>query len=127
MSAVTARSIVESQAQKFIAALQERNAAKIAAFHTMNVRVLPPGSPMLQGREAVQGFYQYLLDNGVKDMRFETIDAEFLSENTIQEINHSFTTIQGPDGATQVIKGTAVVLWQLEDGEFKLNVDIWNN
>jgi hypothetical protein len=47
------------------------DAAGMAALYTERGQLLPSNSDFLKGREAIQGLIQYLMDTGVKMIRFE--------------------------------------------------------
>lgn len=126
MNTIAARDIVEAGAQKFIQAIRLGDVAEIARLHTENARILPPACDMLQGRTAVQSYYQSLMDNGLKDIEFSTIDVTFFGEHTIREIGRFLITTQSSEGLEQDIKMNYVVSWEEEDGEYKVDVDIWS-
>lgn len=95
-------------------------------IYTANARVLPPGAPMIAGRQAIKDFWSNL----IKSMNATTAvlaSVEVMpSGDGIVEIGRA-TLTANPDGqgATE-IEVKYVVYWRQEDSRWKWHVDIWN-
>ncbi len=127
MSATNALNIANQLAQVYDDAVRQGNIEAVANLHTANARLLPPGEAIVNGRDAIQTYFQGLIDNGVKEMYSRTLDAQFLGDHTLQNIAQITVVLQLPDGQTQEFNTKAVVLWRREeDGEYRIDVDIWN-
>ena len=120
------RTVIEANNRKFEQAFQRGDAAGRAPLYSGNARILPPGSEMMQGRAAIQSFWQAVMDSGVKEAELETLDVEEGGEHLAREIGRYVLTIQQ---GSEVVKspGKYVVVWKQEDGDWKLDVDIWNS
>ena len=81
---------------------------------------------MMQGRAAIQAFWQAVIGLGVKEAELETLDVEEGGEHHACEIGRYVLTIQ-QGGETVKRPGKYVVVWKQEDGDWKLDVDIWNS
>jgi uncharacterized protein (TIGR02246 family) len=117
---------IEANNQKFMSAFQRRDAAGVAALYTENAYILPPGSEMMQGRAAIQSFWQAVMDSGVTEAKLETVDVEEGGENLAREIGRYVLTIQ-QGSETMQSPGKYVVIWKQEGSDWKVDVDIWNS
>jgi uncharacterized protein (TIGR02246 family) len=119
------RAFIESANQKFMDAFGRADAAGIAALYTDNPKLLPPGSPMMSGREVVQSFWQGTMDMGIKEARLETLEVESQG-NLASEIGRFTLTVQPQGSERSTMTGKYVVVWKNQDGTWKIHVDIWN-
>lgn len=119
------RNLIASANQNFMDAFTRQDAAGLAALYTDDTKLLPPGFPMMTGREAVQSFWQGAMDLGIKEARLETLEVESQG-NLASEIGRFTLTVQPQDSESTEITGKYVVVWKSQDGTWKLHVDIWN-
>jgi ketosteroid isomerase-like protein len=90
--------------------------------YTADARILPPGAPMIAGRENIKEFWkQAIAALGVKSAKLATVDAEMTGDSVV-EIGKADLVVA--DGSTVTLK--YVVHWKQEDGLWKWHVDIWN-
>jgi ketosteroid isomerase-like protein len=102
--------------------VQNGNAAAMDQVYTANARILPPGAPMIEGREQIKAFWtQAIAAMGIKAVKLSTIAAEAAGDGVV-EIGAAELTVG--DGSGVAVK--YVVHWKQEDGTWKWNVDIWN-
>jgi uncharacterized protein (TIGR02246 family) len=109
--------------QKFMAAFNRSDAAGLAALYTQDGQVLPPNSDFVTGREAIQAFWQGVMDMGIKGATLELLEAEGLGYMACSVGKY---TLKGEEG--QVLDaGKFVVIWKQEAGEWKLHRDMFNS
>lgn len=120
------RAAIENGNRKFMEALRYRDAAGVAACYTQRGRILPPGGEMMQGRANIQSFWQSVIDSGVSEAQLHTLELEAGSEELVREIGQFRLTIQ-QNGETVYSPGKYVVVWKREEGQWKMDVDIWNS
>jgi ketosteroid isomerase-like protein len=90
--------------------------------YTADARILPPGAPMIAGRENIKEFWkQAIAALGVKSAKLATVDAEMTGDSVV-EIGKADLVVA--DGSTVTLK--YVVHWKQEDGLWKWHTDIWN-
>jgi ketosteroid isomerase-like protein len=90
--------------------------------YTADARILPPGAPMIAGRENIKEFWkQAIAALGVKSAKLATVDAEMTGDSVV-EIGKADLVVA--DGSTVTLK--YVVHWKQEDSLWKWHVDIWN-
>lgn len=115
------RSAIEAANERFVEAFGKGDAARIADMYAEGARVLPPNSPMVQGRQRIQELWQSLINTGAKLM-LSTTDVE-AQGNVVYEVGTYELTF--PDNKRDA--GKYVVIWRRQKGGWKLAVDIWNS
>ncbi len=103
-----------------------RNFAALDDIYTSNARILPPGGPMVSGRERIKKFWSDLVgDVNATSAVLASVDVMPAGDGVV-EIGQATLTVQ-PQGqpATQM-EVKYVVYWRQEDGKWKWHVDIWN-
>jgi ketosteroid isomerase-like protein len=101
----------------------QRNVDALDRVYTRDARILPPGAPMVTGRENIKTFWRAAIEAlNASAVRLETLDFE-LNGDTGYEIGRA--TIEFASGAP-AFDGKYVVIWKREDGAWKWHVDIWN-
>ncbi|MBM3235612.1 DUF4440 domain-containing protein [Candidatus Poribacteria bacterium] len=116
------RNAIAAANQKFLSAFSRGDAAGLAATYTSNGQAFPTNSDIIEGRTALQGFWQVVLDMGIKSATLETIELD-IQGNAAIEIGKY--TLQGAGG--QILDaGKYLVVWKQEGGQWKWHRDIWN-
>ena len=120
------RAAIEAANKQFITALNRGDAAAVAAMYTADARLLPPNSPMGEGRQAIQQFWQGAIGAGAKMVSLETLHVE--SQGSLAyEVGRYTLTSPTAGGGTTTDTGKYVVVWEREGGKWKLASDIWNS
>ncbi len=122
-AAQTLQDGVHSTNRAFETAFAQGDAAGAAAVYTADGQALPPNGATVTGREALQRFWQGVMDMGVKSVTLETVELEPCGEMAY-EIGKA--TLLGDGGAVLDI-AKFIVIWQQEDGQWKWHRDIWNS
>lgn len=117
------RNEIASANENFMTAFSQGDAAALAALYTENGQVLPPNSEFVTGKEAIQTFWQTLIDMGIKEVNLEIIEVDGHG-NTAIEI--SKYTLKG-EGGQVLDKGKLIVIWKKENGQWKIHRDIFNS
>ena len=93
----------------------------VKAFYAVNAVLMPPNSPIVKGRAAVQRFFQGLIDAGATDVKLQTTTIE--SAGSLAYGRGRVTFAVG--GKTEV--GKYVVVYRRQsDGGWKAVADIFN-
>lgn len=108
--------------RRFSDSFVKRDAAAVAALYTREGQLFPPNSEMVQGHEAIAGFWQFVMGLGIKTVGLSTSELEILGESAVEIGTY---TLGGADGST-LDQGTYLVTWKNEGGDWKLHRDIWN-
>ena len=123
MSPATAPDAMRETNRIFEAAIRARDFAALERVYTADARILPPGAPMIAGRDSIIEFWrQAVAQLGVTDCALKTVEMD-LRDGLIAEIGAGTLTLAGsPEPAV----AKYVVVWQQEDGVWKWHIDIWN-
>ena len=113
---------IKSANYTFMQTFEEGNAAGIANLYTVEGMLLPPGMDSIHGKQGIQEFWQGAMSMGVKQVRLETLEVQPCESIAVEMGNY---TLSGEDGSA-LDKGKYLVIWQKEDGDWKLHKDIWN-
>ena len=70
------RAVIEKGGEAWMAAFNAGDAAGVAALYSETAMLLPPDATQIQGRQAVQDTFQAWIDDGLKDIVFETVEVE---------------------------------------------------
>jgi len=111
----------------FAAALNAKDARAAAALYTEDAVLIPPGEPLVRGRDAIEEYWRGAIESGgVRDVSVETMDA--LSSGSLGYETGSFVlTANGPDGEALTDRGRYIELLRREpDGRWLSTHGIWN-
>lgn len=98
------------------------NVAVLDRIYTAEARILPPGSPMIAGREQIKSFWQQAVAAmGVQGANLLS-DYVAAAGDGVLEIGHAdLALVNGKSASVKY-----VVHWKQEHGAWKWNIDIWN-
>ncbi len=117
------RNEITSANEAFMYAFNQGDASGLAALYTENGQILPPNSEFVTGKEAIQSYWQAMMDMGIKEVDLEIVEVEGHG-NTAIEV--SKCTLKGEEG--QILdKGKYIVVWKKVNGQWKLHRDIFNS
>jgi ketosteroid isomerase-like protein len=104
----------------------KRNFDALDDIYTTDARILPPGAPMISGREAIKEFWSNLIQSvNARSAALASIDVMSAGDGVV-ELGRATLKV-GPEGqATTEMEVKYVVYWRQEDGRWKWHVDIWN-
>jgi ketosteroid isomerase-like protein len=104
----------------------KRNFNALEQIYTSGARVLPPGAPMISGREEIKKFWSDLITSvNAKSAALESIDVIQAGNDAI-EIGRATLDV-APEGQSPTqMEVKYVVHWKQEAGSWKWNIDIWN-
>jgi uncharacterized protein (TIGR02246 family) len=96
-------------------------AATVDTAYTRDARVLAPGGDMIEGRDAIREFWPAAAAQlGVTAVQLETIELRPMGDGICEIGRGTLTAAAGE----QIVK--YVVVWKQEDGDWRIDVDIWN-
>jgi ketosteroid isomerase-like protein len=104
----------------------KRNFAALDDIYTRNARILPPGAPMISGREAIKKFWGDMVQSAnATSAVLASVDVMPVGDGAV-EIGKATLTVEPPGQPAAQMEVKYVVYWQQEDGRWKWHVDIWN-
>jgi ketosteroid isomerase-like protein len=104
----------------------KRNFAALDQVYTADARILPPGAPMISGREAIKKFWSDLIVGANATSAVLTSIDVMPAGNDLVEIGSAVLTVEPPGQSAAQMEVKYVVYWRQEDGIWKWHVDIWN-
>lgn len=107
----------------FEATFAKGDAAGMADLYTPQGMLLPTGSNIIQGKEAIRNFWEGVMDMGIKQAHLKTIEVEEQGDTAIEMGNY---TLKGQNGNT-IDEGKYIVVWKQQNGSWKLHKDIFNS
>ena len=109
--------------EDFSAAFEQQDAAALAALYTRGGQILPPNSDFVKGREAIQGFWQAVMDMGIRRAELEIVEVEDRGKTAIEV--SEFTLYAEGDAVAD--KGKYIVIWKKRKKGWRLHRDIFNS
>ena len=98
------------------------NFDEIDRVYTADAQILPPGAPLMKGREAIKGFWQAgITALGIRGAKLTTLDIE-ITGDTAAEIGEAELNL----GGNGITTAKYVVHWKQEGGQWLWDKDIWN-
>ena len=104
----------------------KRNFDALDDIYTTDARILPPGGPMISGREAIKSFWSSLIESmNARSAELASIDVMPAGDGVV-EIGRATLKVESDGQAVTEMEVKYVVYWREEDGRWKWHVDIWN-
>ena len=99
----------------------KRDIAALDRVYTADARILPPGAPMIIGRENIRGFWQAALEAmNPTGGGLETLSLEVMGDTAVEVGRATLESEQA------TLDAKYVVVWKREDNGWKWHIDIWN-
>ncbi len=118
------RAHIDDGGAKWVAAFNAGDAAAVAGLYTEDAVVYPPGGGPVDGRSAIQAFWQGAIDSGMKVDDLHAVEVEARGDMA-GEIGVLTLTVPGDAGSTKV-SGKYIVIWKRVGDTWQLHRDIWN-
>jgi len=121
------REKIDAVNNSFVKAFNNGDISKAMEVYTSNATILPPNAPMMQGKEAITGFWKGAVEMGVKEAQLETVNVTPMGKDTACEVGNYVLKIQ-PEGSPVITdKGKYLMIWKLDEGVWKWDTDAWNS
>lgn len=109
---------------RFVAAFNAGDGATVAGFYSEDAALFPPGGQRIDGRSAIQAFWQGAIDSGMKIDELHAVEVDSRSD-IAGEIGVFILSAPGEGDRTK-IPGKYIVMWKRAGGTWQLYRDIWN-
>jgi ketosteroid isomerase-like protein len=104
----------------------KRNFDALNDIYTSGARILPPGAPMISGRQAIKDFWSNMIHSvNAKSATLESIDVMPAGDGAV-EIGRAVLTVEPEGQPAAQIEVKYLVYWKQEQARWKWHVDIWN-
>jgi uncharacterized protein (TIGR02246 family) len=116
------REEIRSANQNFEKNFANGDAPGVASLYTSDGVLLPTGTGIQKGTNAIRNFWQMVMDMGIKAVHLETLEVEQAGETAIEMGQYE---LSGADGQ-RLDQGKYLIVWKRQEGQWKLDKDIWN-
>ncbi len=104
----------------------KRNFDALDRIYTSDARILPPGAPMVTGRESIKKFWSELIQSvNAKSAVLSSVDVMPAGDGVV-EIGSATLTVEPQGQSATQMELKYVVYWRQEERLWKWHVDIWN-
>lgn len=104
----------------------KRNFTALDDIYTSDARILPPGAPLISGRESIKKFWSDLIQSTNASSALLSSVEVMLTGDGIVEIGRATLTIAPQSQSESQLDVKYVVFWRQENERWKWHVDIWN-
>lgn len=120
------KDIIQAREDVWSAAYNANDAAALGAIYEEDAVLIPPGSPPVHGRAAIEqalaGLFPIL-----KDLKLTATDVRPIGDNYAIEIGEASYNAAGEDGSLTPVTDDYVVVWHKgEDGVWRYMNDMFN-
>ena len=110
--------------ETFVEALRSNDLATLGGCYTENAVLLPPGKPIVSGREAITTYWQEA--ERIQDLVFEATDTKALGTGALREAGNLLVTTRGQGRETFNVASKYMTLWVQVDGGWKIDSIAWS-
>ncbi len=110
--------------ETFVEALRSNDLATLGSCYTENAVLLPPGKPIVSGREAITTYWQEA--ERIQDLVFEATDTRALGTGALREAGNLLVTTRGQGRETFNVASKYMTLWVQVDGAWKIDSIAWS-
>ncbi len=120
--------LLRRDAEWAAAASEGRDVELILSFWTDDAVVLPPGLPVIAGKNALREYVEGSMKIPGFRISWTSTDVTLSDDATLGYIfSRNIVQMNASDGTPTSTEGRAVTVWRREsDGEWRCAVDIWN-
>lgn len=109
--------------EKWMAALEQGNAAGVAECYTEDSQFMPPNAPIMKGREGVKAFVEGRRKAGVKKIKLTTSEIEGDNKRALETGTYEVMV----DGDKVVDQGKYLVEWKNQNGKWYFHRNMFNS
>ncbi len=100
-------------------AVADKDAAAAAACYTPEAKFMAPNAEAFAGRDAIQGFFQAVVDGGIDGLQLETLGLEILGDTAWEEGLYQLHA-----GGSLADQGKFLVVWKRSGDGWLLHRDM---
>ena len=123
IQAAQPRSEIEAVNAAFAAAAAAGNSRALALLYAVDAQIMPAGSEIIVGRNAIEKFWQGALSSGIGQVSLKTLEL-YASKGHCTEVGR----YELHDKVGKALdRGKYIVIWQREQGQWKLLRDMFSS
>ncbi|MCU7805360.1 MAG: DUF4440 domain-containing protein [Candidatus Thiodiazotropha sp. (ex Lucinoma borealis)] len=109
--------------EKFEHLFRQGNMAEVAGFYSDNAMLLPAGSDLIEGRQAIEAYWQEALDMGIRRIKIDLMELEQHGESATEVSRYTMFDAE----EAVVDHGKGIMIWKYEGNAWKMHRDIWTS
>ena len=113
--------------KKWLAAIAIKDSPTIGALYAEDAQFLPPNTPKVVGREAIQRDWAEMMGMPGVSLTFETEKLVFAKSGDLAVDIGTYTFGMGEGAAKTTDKGKTVVTWTKRDGKWQILTDMFSS
>ena len=114
-----ARQAIQQVNQDFIDRYNQGDLEGFVEVYTPDAKLYPPGQPVVEGQEAITGFWQAGQDQmGIRDVSLTTSELEVMGDRAWEVGTANYTTNQGP------VESRYMVIWKRTPEGWRWHIDM---
>jgi ketosteroid isomerase-like protein len=118
--------IVSQGRTAFIAAISSRRADAVAALYAPGARLLAPTAEVIEGRAAIEAYWQIGLESGLQGVDLEPLDVQS-RDGALYEIGRYAVRVVPTEGGAVTERGTYLLVHSRQaDGAWRCAVATFN-
>lgn len=122
LSADTRASVMQANGTS-MSAFARHDARAVANLYSEDAKLLPPESPIIEGRGNIAAFWDAVMKTGIERAELHTLELDCYADVAIEVGRARLFTRTGE----VVSEPKYIVVWKPENGQWKLHEDIWNS
>ncbi|MCG8488330.1 MAG: DUF4440 domain-containing protein [Chromatiales bacterium] len=99
------------------------NMAEVAGFYSDNAMLMPVGSDLVKGRQAIEAYWQEAVDMGIRRIKIDLMELEQHGDSAT-EVSR-YTMFDAED--VVVDHGKGIMIWKHNGQAWKMHRDIWTS
>ena len=119
----TVRDAFTSICQQFEKSFNQGDAEGLASLYSEDAKILSPNMDFVEGKNAIQTFWQGALEMGIKSFKGEMIEAE--SSGNLGYSVYKYSLYGNED--QEIDKGKGLSVLKNIDGKWKIHRDVYNS
>jgi len=118
-----AEALIAAVNQQFMEAISRSDAAGAAALYAEHGQLMPPNSELLEGHEAIRGYFESAIESGLGSVQLETSELDIYGSMAVEVGRYQLHE----KNDNQIDVGKYIVIWQFVNGKWCLYRDIFNS
>ena len=99
------------------------NLSEVAGFYSENAMLLPAGSDFIEGRQAIEAYWQQALDMGIKSIRIDMMELEQHGDMATEISRYTMLDAEGE----LIDQGKGIMIWKYDGDAWRMHRDIWTS
>ena len=121
----TDRDMIIEKSKAFSQAYMDGNTQALVGIYTAKGKIMPTGTDILEGKEALTKYWQSSPDNKV--LHHQVVPIELTVEGDVAyDYGYYEGSSQYKDNPVSEWGGKYVIIWKKIDGEWLMDIDMWN-